>query len=65
MKTIEQWKEFLSGIPPEELPSFKDWRGDLEGYIADLAQQFAKNDNELEEEVARLDALTPEEAEGH
>ena len=61
MKTAEQWKEFLSGIPPEDLPSSKDWQGDLESYIADLAQRYAKNDIELEEEVARLEALTPEE----
>jgi hypothetical protein len=57
MKTAEQWKDFLAGIPTEDLPSFKDWQGDLESYIADLAQQFAKNDIELEKEVARLDCM--------
>jgi hypothetical protein len=41
--------------------SFKDWQGDLDSYIADLAQQFAKNDIEIEKEVARLEALTTEE----
>jgi hypothetical protein len=62
MRTAEQWREFLSDIKPENLPlSFKDWKGSFESYIADLAQQFAKNDIEIEEEVARLEALSPEE----
>jgi len=61
MKTAEQWRDFLSGIPPEDLPSFKDWQGDLESYIANLAQQYAQNDIEIEAEVARLEALSEEE----
>jgi hypothetical protein len=61
MKTFEQWTEFLSGIPPEDLPSFKDCQGNVEGLIARLAEQYAKADIELETEAQRLDALSPEE----
>jgi len=64
MRTAEQWREFLHDIKPENLPlSFQDWKGSFESYIADLAQQFAKNDIEIEEEVA-IASLPPAVNEG-
>jgi hypothetical protein len=61
VRTFEQWSDFLRGMPPEDLPSYKTWKGNVEGLIANLAEQYAKADVELEAEVARLDALSPKE----
>jgi hypothetical protein len=55
MKTAEEWKNFLSSIPPEDLPSFKRWQGSVEDLVSRLAEDFAKWDVELEEEVRRLE----------
>jgi hypothetical protein len=55
MKTAEEWKNFLSAIPAEDLPSFKGWQGSVEDLISHLAEEFAQWDVELEEEVNRME----------
>jgi hypothetical protein len=55
MKTAEEWKNFLSAIPPEDLPSIRSWQGSVEDLISELAEQFAKADVELEEEINRME----------
>jgi hypothetical protein len=52
--TVEEWKKALSRMPAQDLPDYKRC---IERLIAELAQQYAQWDEELEVEVSATEGV--------
>jgi hypothetical protein len=48
MKTADEWKQFLSAMPAQDLPEYNQC---IQKLIAELAEQYARWDQEVEAEV--------------